>query len=185
MKRWLRTLKSAIICHAGETWNRSLSSVLLGLRISVLKCWYSSAEYTFGKTLRISWEFTLPREGVQDRCVFVTEFKEYINRFKPTSVTHNYSRRVFVHKGLINSTHVFLRAPSIRKSLERPYSGLHCLIESISDRVYEIEVNRKKKRVSIENIKPAFFPPEEQIQTENIPGKIIEPSVDEGRKLVE
>lgn len=184
VERWHRTLKAAIMCHDGETWSRSLSSVLLGLRTSVLKCGYSPAEYTYGTTLRIPGEFTLSREDIQDRGGFVTEFKEYINRIKPIPVTHNHNRRVFVHKELINSTHVFVRTPPIRKSLERPCSGPHRVIERISDRVYEIEVNGKKKRVSIENIKPAFFPPEEQIQTEQIPGKTIEPSVYEGRKIV-
>lgn len=132
VEKWHRTLKSAIMCHAGEQWTRSLSSVLLGLRTSVLKCGYLPAKYTYGTTLRIPGEFTLPQDEIQDRNTFVTEVKEYINRIRPIPVTHNHNRRVFV----------FLKAPPIRKSLESPYSGPHRVIERISDRVYEIEVQR-------------------------------------------
>ncbi|XP_051157049.1 uncharacterized protein LOC127279020 [Leptopilina boulardi] len=185
VERWHRTLKAAIMCHAGENWTRALSSVLLGLRTSVLKCGYSPAEYTFGTTLRIPGEFTLPRENDQDRNTFVTEFKNYINRIKPIPVTHNHNRRVFIHKELENSTHVFLKAPPIRKSLERPYSGPHRVTQRISDRVYEIEVNGNKKRVSIENIKPAFFLPEEQITTTNTSENAHSSHVDNKQNVIE
>ena len=44
-----------------------------------------------------------------------------------------------------------------RKSLERPYTGAHKIINRTSDLVFEIDFNGTPKQVSIENIKPAHF----------------------------
>ena len=45
----------------------------------------------------------------------------------------------------------------MRKSLERPYTGPHQVLERIPDRVFKIDVNDAPRNVSVENIKPAFY----------------------------
>lgn len=44
-----------------------------------------------------------------------------------------------------------------RKSLERPYSGPHKIVERVSDRVYKIDVKGPTRSVSTELLKPAYF----------------------------
>ena len=75
---------------------------------------------------------------------------------KPVPVAHKYKRRAFVFKYLNSCSHSFLRDHA-RKALERPYTGPHKILNRISDRVYEIEINGVSRHVSIENIKPAYF----------------------------
>lgn len=49
-----------------------------------------------------------------------------------------------------------------KRSLQCPYSGPHKVINRLSDRILEIDVNGKNKSVSIENEKPAHFVPQEE-----------------------
>lgn len=54
------------------------------------------------------------------------------------------------------------RSGRARKSLQRPYSGPHKVINRVTDPTHEIEVKAKNKVVSIENINLALFLQEEQ-----------------------
>ena len=80
---------------------------------------------------------------------------------KPVPVTHHHKPRAFVFKELPSCTHVFLKTPLVKKSLERPYTGPHKVLERISNRDYKIDVNGSPKTVSTELLKPAHFIPED------------------------
>lgn len=45
----------------------------------------------------------------------------------------------------------------IKKSLERPYTGPHKVLERIDDYNFKIEVNGLPRVVSTEQLKPAYF----------------------------
>ena len=75
---------------------------------------------------------------------------------RPVPVTHKYKKRAFVFKELHTCSHVFLRN-MVKKALERPYTGPHRVLQRVSDRVYEIEVNGTSKNVSVELLKPAHM----------------------------
>ena len=75
---------------------------------------------------------------------------------KPVPVAQKYQRKAFVFKDLNTCSHVFLRDHA-KKALERPYTGPHKILNRVSDRVYEIDVNGVPRHVSIENVKPAYF----------------------------
>lgn len=165
-------LNQQLCVHANDLWTRSLSTVMLGLRSNVLKCGYSPADYVYGTSIRLPGKFTLPQEKEIDSDKFITEFKNYINLIKPIPVIHNDKRQVFVHRELKDSSQVFLRVGPAHRSLQRPYSGPHKVIQHTSDRVYEIEINGKNKRVSIENLKPSFFLRDEQPTNSNRNGKL-------------
>ena len=156
IERWHRTLKAAIMCHSDREWSRTLSTVLLGLRSNVLDIGSSPAEFVFGATLRIPGEFVLPDDFVPNPHMFLEEFREHMRKIKPVPIGHKYKRKPFLFKDLASCTHVFLRNYA-KKSLERPYSGPHKVLNRTSERVYEIDVNGTSRQVSIENIKPAFF----------------------------
>ena len=156
VERWHRTLKAAIICHSNLEWSRSLSTVLLGLRSNVLEVGASPAEFVFGTVLRIPGEFFLSEDCAPNPQFFLEEFGEYMRAVKPIPVEHKHKRKAFVFKDLKSCTHVFLR-DFARKSLERPYTGPHKIINRTSDRMFEIDFNGTPKQVSIENIKPAHF----------------------------
>lgn len=73
-------------------------------------------------------------------------------------VEHRHKKRIFFHKNLETCSHVFLRKITIiKKGLECPYSGPHKVLNRISDRVYKIDVTGEPKKISVENIKQAYF----------------------------
>ncbi|KYM95862.1 Pro-Pol polyprotein, partial [Cyphomyrmex costatus] len=158
IERWHKSFKAAIMCHANDKWARVLSTILLGLRTHVrLDTDASPAEFVYGTTLRVPGEFILPDDFTPNPHIFIEEFREYMRNVKPVPVDHRHKKHAFLFKDLYSCTHVFLRVGHVKKALERPYTGPHKIIERISDRVFDIDVNGEKRSVSVENLKPAHF----------------------------
>ena len=130
---------------------------MLGLRFKVLDSGASPAEYVFGTTLRIPGEFILSENFSPNPQVFLEEFREHMREIKPVPVGHKQKKRIFFYKDLKTCTHVFMRVGAVKKSLERPYTGPHRIINRTSDKVYEIDVNGTPRQVSVEHLKPAYF----------------------------
>ncbi|KZC07941.1 hypothetical protein WN55_09452 [Dufourea novaeangliae] len=139
IERWHRVFKAAIMCHADASWSRVLSTVLLGLRSHVCT------------TLRLPGEFFLPEDISPDPNFFFEEFREYMRRVRPVPVVHKHAKRAFYFKELHNCSHVFMRNVA-KKALGRPYSGPHRILQRVSDRVFNIDVNG--------SLKPAHFVPD-------------------------
>ncbi|KZC12725.1 hypothetical protein WN55_05352 [Dufourea novaeangliae] len=141
IERWHRVFKAAIMCHADASWSRVLSTVLLGLRSHVrVDTGASPAEFLFGTTLRLPGEFFLPEDISPDSNFFIEEFREYMRRVRPVPGAHKHAKRAFYFKELHNCSHVFIRNVA-KKALERPYSGPHKILQRVSDRVLNIDVN--------------------------------------------
>ena len=157
IERWHRCLKATIMCHADSNWPRTLSTVLLGLRTNVMDIGSSPAEFLYGTTLRIPGEFVIPDNFTSNRQIFLEEFREHMRSIKPVPVGHHHKNRAFLHKDIGSCTHVFLRVGTGKKSLERPYTGPHKVINRTCDRIFEIDINGSSRRVSVENAKPAHF----------------------------
>lgn len=155
------------MCHSGQHWIHVLSTVLLGLRSNVLDSGSSPAEYIYGTTLKIPGEFILPEKFTPDPQIFLEKFLKHMRLVKPAPVAHKHKRKIFFHKDINFCSHVFLKSGTIKKSLECPYSGPHGMIERVSDRVFEIDINGIKRRLSVKNIKPAFFVPSDLLAVNN------------------
>lgn len=162
IERWHRSLKAALMCHGNEAWTHTLPTVLLGLRTSIRKSGFSPAEYVYGTNLQIPGEFIFPSNDNEKYEFCVKKYKEHMNALRPAPVIHNDKRKVFVHRDLSNCTHVFMRVGGVKTSLQRPYTGPFKVLNRVADKVFEIEINGKRKCVSIENLKPAYFIPEEE-----------------------
>lgn len=161
IERWHRVFKAAIMCHAGDKWVSTLSTVLLGLRAHVRSdTGASPAEFLFGTTLRLPGEFFLPEDITPDPNFFIEEFREYMRQVRPVPTAHKNKNKIFYFKELHDCSHVFLRNVC-RKGLERPYSGPYKVVRRVSDRVFEIEVDGKVKAVTVELLKPAFSVPDD------------------------
>ncbi|XP_033231907.1 uncharacterized protein LOC117182901 [Belonocnema kinseyi] len=141
IERFRRALKAAIMCHATREWMLMLSTVMLGLRTSVLDCGSSSAEYLYGTTLRIHGEFVIPDVRTPDAQAFLDEFRVHMKSVKPIPVDHRYKEACFVQKSLATCSHVFLRLSAARRSPDPPYSGTHRVSKRIGYRVIKIDVD--------------------------------------------
>jgi len=146
-----------------------LSTVLLGLRTHLrLDTGASPADFVYGTSLRIPGEFLSTPDYKPDPHIFLEDFREYMRQIKPVPVAHKNKLKTFVFDNLTSCTHVFLLRKN-KKSLERPYTGPHRVIERCSDRVYIIDVNGCNRTVSIELLKPAHFLSDNENTPTNIP----------------
>lgn len=165
VERWHRTLKAAIMCHTRANWSQVLSTVLLGLRCHLRDDTDASpAEFLYGTSLRLPGEFFLHDDFTPDPQFFVEDFREHMRTVKPIPVVHKHKHNPFVFKDLFTCSHVFMRNMA-RKSLERPYSGPYKILNRMSDRVFELEINGSSRSVSTELLKPAYFIREDLINT--------------------
>ena len=121
----------------------------------------SPAEYVYRATLRILGEFCLTDDYAPNSPIFVEEFREHMRDIKPVPVAQKRKKRVFIYKDLHTSSHLFLKTGAIKKSLDRPYIGLHKVLKRISDQHYEIDFNSTPRVVTTELLKPAHIIPED------------------------
>ncbi|GFX37953.1 integrase catalytic domain-containing protein [Trichonephila clavipes] len=87
-------------------------------------------------------------------------------------------RPVFIHPGLLEATHVFLRRDMLRRPLQQPYDGPFKDLQR-KDKVFFLDINGKRVSVSIDRCKPAFFLNTEDLQlpqTKNETPATVEPN---------
>jgi len=76
-----RTLKAAIMCHAGEQWTEALPLVLLGIRTSYKEDLQSSAaELVYGEPLRVPGEFLVPATPKVEASIFIQQLRRHMDQ---------------------------------------------------------------------------------------------------------
>ncbi|GFS67974.1 transposon Tf2-11 polyprotein [Trichonephila clavipes] len=174
-----RPLKSAIKCHATERWTEVLPIILLGLRASLkedILC--TPAELVFGTTIRLPGEMFDSSKPDDDVVNFVSKLKSHMQSLHPKPPKHHGKRPVFIHPGLLEATHVFLRQDMLRRPLQQPYDGPFKVLQR-KDKVFFLDINGKRVSVSIDRCKPAFFLNTEDLQlpqTKNETPATVEPN---------
>ncbi|CAB0037837.1 unnamed protein product [Trichogramma brassicae] len=121
----------------------------------------SPAEIIFGTTLRLPGEFFSDESAEESRKDFTSEFRAHMQQVKPVLTDCHQETRPFVHKDLDQCSHVFLRAPPIKKALDSPYMGPFKVLHRPSPHFMIIKMTNKKgleerKTVSTLRVKPAF-----------------------------
>lgn len=158
VERFHRQLKAAIVCHADTNWTEALPLVLLGIRSAFkedLKS--SSAELLYGEPLRLPGDFFQSHEGgTTDITDFAARLRSYAWKLQPAPASRHNKNKIFVHKDLASSSHVFLRIDALRGALHPVYTGPHEVVER-NDKVYKIIVKGKPVTVSIDRLKPAYL----------------------------
>ncbi|GFU10678.1 transposon Tf2-11 polyprotein [Trichonephila clavipes] len=174
-----RPLKSAIKCHTTERWTEVLPIILLGLRASLkedILC--TPAELVFGTTIRLPGEMFDSSKPDDDVVNFVSKLKSHMQSLHPKPPKHHGKRPVFIHPGLLEATHVFLRRDMLRRPLQQPYDGPFKVLQR-KDKVFFLDINGKRVSVSIDRCKPAFFLNTEDFQlpqTKNETPATVEPN---------
>jgi hypothetical protein len=76
VKRFHRTLKAAIMCHADQQWTEALPLVLLGVRTSFKEDLQASvAELVYGEPLRIPGEFLTTTTDLVEPAHIITQLR--------------------------------------------------------------------------------------------------------------
>ncbi|GFV52534.1 uncharacterized protein TNCV_1918521 [Trichonephila clavipes] len=109
---------------------------------------------------------------------FVSKLKSHMQSLHPKPPKHHGKRPVFIHPGLLEATHVFLRRDRLRRPLQQPYDGPFKVLQR-KDKVFFLDINGKRVSVSIDRCKPAFFLNTEDLQlpqTKNETPATVEPN---------
>ncbi|GFW93364.1 putative DD41D transposase [Trichonephila clavipes] len=94
---------------------------------------------------------------------FVSKLKSHMQSLHPKPPKHHGKRPVFIHPGLLEATHVFLRRDMLRRPLQQPYDGPFKVLQR-KDKVFFLDINGRQVSVSIDRCKPAFFLNTEDLQ---------------------
>lgn len=163
LERWHRSLKAALTASLkGPDWIEALPTVLLGLRTaSRADLEGSAAERLYGQTLRLPGEVFGPSPAVQDDKLRLLQ--QQFRRLQPTTA----SKRIFVHPALATCTHIFLKRHPFRTSLQTPYQGPYKVINR-DNKTITVSREGKETRVSMDDVKPAFYVEQEPHRIEPI-----------------
>lgn len=182
VERWHRTLKSSILCLDPTQWTESLPTILLGLRTTYKPDIEATpAELVYGTDLRIPGEF-FTTAGNRTETETVVKLRSAMQQLQPTNTAWHAKHKIFIHRDLPQSTHVFVRNDSVRPSLSRPYDGPYKVIDR-NDKFYKIDMRGRETNISIDRLKPAYMhyeddttqaaePPTDATQQTNNPTKV-------------
>jgi transposase InsO family protein len=175
IERFHRTLKAAIMSKGVENWPSKLPLILLALRAS-FKPEYNStpAEMIYGQPLRLPGEFFQASEH-QTPSDFVTKIRATMTDLRPASTSWNSHQKTFINKDLTNSTYVFIRNDKIKTSLTPPYDGPF-EVKTRHDKYYEIIIQGKATKVSIDRLKPAYIAQTDDTPNIEVNAPLISPS---------
>lgn len=157
IERWHRNLKAAFRAHLTDNWTDTLPAILLGLRASIiLEIDVSPADIVFGQGLRLPSDFFDTSAVTTDIPTFVAKLRQNMQNIQPILQRHHSKQKIFVHKDLQTTSHVFLRHDAIRKSIHPVYDGPFKVLKR-SEKSFLILTPRGQQEVSIDRLKPAFL----------------------------
>ncbi|CAB0020819.1 unnamed protein product [Nesidiocoris tenuis] len=86
-------------------------------------CIASPAELLYGSGIRLPADFVDPLTEAEDQSAFVQELRATLAQLKPAPMTRHARPKVFVHRDLSTSSHVFLRHDAQREGLQPVYDS--------------------------------------------------------------
>ncbi|KAL4720821.1 hypothetical protein ACJJTC_004585 [Scirpophaga incertulas] len=110
---------------------------------------------------RAAFDLPLHPTDVTD---FVARLKSKMSELRLVPASNHSKPFSFVFKDLATATHVFLRDDTVRRSLQPPYSGPHCVL-SRTDKTITLDLGGRQITVSIDRVKPAHIDIGSQVGT--------------------
>ncbi|GFV19964.1 pro-Pol polyprotein [Trichonephila clavipes] len=88
--------------------------------------------------------------------VFLQNLRNHMQDLQPTFVSRHSKSKIFIHKNLLDCSHVFVRQDCVRRLLKQPYE---CPFEVISctNKFFTLLIKGKKSVISVDRLKPAFM----------------------------
>ena len=166
VERLHRSIKAALKAHNNLSWSETLPTVLLGLRTAIHNDTnYTIAEMVYGENIKLPGEFFESNTHHESPGTFIDDLRKVIEFLKPKETQRSGNSKIFVHKDLKSTSHVFLRIDRVRKPLEPPYEGPYLVI-SRTPKYFTLKIKNKEVNVTIDRLKPAYL-----IQQENLEEK--------------
>lgn len=169
IERWHRTLKASLMCHANPRWSMVLPIIMLGLRSSINHdLSVSPAASVYGMELTLPGEFFTESKFSKLRSDWVAQFKADMNNVKAKKVNRHGDSNIYEPNALKEAEFVFIRNDAVRASLQPPYTGPFPVL-SRGAKTFVVDVNGKRKTISVDRLKPAL------ILKDEMPTKSISP----------
>ncbi|XP_055941741.1 uncharacterized protein LOC129971789 [Argiope bruennichi] len=159
VERFHRQLKDVArgYCLSTPRWTSILSMVMLGIRASLKEdLSVSAAELLYCETLRLPGEFFRSCKISPAIPEFIRRLKTKIQSLQPVPSSNHAKHKVFFHKDLAITTHVFVQRDSIRRPLEQPYDGPYKVL-SRTDKTFTLDMHGQKRTVTVDRLKPAYI----------------------------
>lgn len=156
IERWHRTLKASIMCRKSSHWSDDLPVILLGLRSAAKEDLNATpAELVYGTTLRLPGEFFVESNNNTHQSDFVKNFRETMQKLKPTLTSNHSKNQVFIHTSLADCKLVFVRNDTVKPALTPPFDGPFEVVKKF-EKYFTVKIKNRIAKISIDRLKPAF-----------------------------
>ncbi|XP_055941784.1 uncharacterized protein LOC129971834 [Argiope bruennichi] len=122
----------------------------------------------YGENIKLPGEFFDANIPHMSPGTFINDLQNIMELMRPKETQRKSHPKIFVHKDLESTSHVFLRIDRVRKPLEPPYEGPYFVI-SRTPKYFTLRIKNKEVNVTIDRLKPAYLlpqeNPEEQLNT--------------------
>ncbi|GFS91083.1 transposon Ty3-I Gag-Pol polyprotein [Trichonephila clavipes] len=110
----------------------------------------------YGQTIRLPGEFFEKLKNVFDTITFAEELQKQMDQLQPLKIRRQQSPKLFAHKDLHDSTHIFIRGDIVKKALEPPYDGPFPVSKRY-DKYFTVKIKGKDINISVGRLKPAYL----------------------------
>ncbi|GFW07525.1 integrase catalytic domain-containing protein [Trichonephila clavipes] len=110
---------------------------------------------------------------------FVSKLKSHMQSLHPKPPKHHGKRPVFIHPGLLEATHVFLRRDMLRRPLQQPYDGPFKVLQR-KDKVFSL-TSMNETPATVEPNATASTPA--TVESDPTASTPTQPSTRSGRKV--
>jgi hypothetical protein len=110
----------------------------------------------------------------------IQQLRRLMDQLRPVSAARHASPTTFLHKDLMESTHVFLRQDALRRALEPQYSGPYKVLGR-TEKKFKIDMHGRSINVSADRIKPAHMMDEAEHKprtASSLPARATQPAVE-------
>lgn len=157
VERMHRTLKQALMCHNNMCWTDTLPIVLLGMRTAVKEDIQAScSEMVYGTSLRLPGQFFNPSSKPVPESSFLEHLRSTMEKLTPVPASAHANRACFVHPGLSECSHVFVRKDWVKPPLTPPYDGPYKVVTR-QGKTFTLLIGSRQSTISIDRLKPAFL----------------------------
>ena len=157
VERMQRVLKNSLKCR-GKKWLIDLPFVLLGL--------HTSAEMTYGCSLRLPGEFFVAGPAIDNESVFARQLRSAMAKIRPPPFKHKNNTSFFVSPDLFTAKKVYLRVDRVKEPLELPYEGPYEVLKR-RKKYFKLRLPKKDDFVSIDRLKPAY-----ELSAQDLPSNV-------------
>ncbi|GFW02237.1 integrase catalytic domain-containing protein [Trichonephila clavipes] len=113
---------------------------------------------------------------------FVSKLKSHMQSLHPKPPKHHGKRPVFIHPGLLEATHVFLRRDMLRRPLQQPYDGPFKVLQR-KDKVFFLDINGKRNETPATGEPNATASTPATVESDPTASTPTQPSTRSGRKV--